>query len=308
MSKDHRKPDFLIIGAGKSGTTSLDNYLKGHPQIFIPNRKDAGFFASEAHEYDEDWLPESKAYYRKFISNGDEYYSLFAEASKGQLVGETSTIYLYSKNGYQLIKSAVPEVKIIAILRQPAKRLYSRFLHLSREGLKPTENFEDLFKKDSIWWIRPDLINEGFYHRHLSKFYGVFPRENIKILLYEDLKSRPRDLLVEIFNFLEVKEDISIDTEITYNKSGIIKNQFVNKVIGYNNILFRSFKNSFPKQFEKAKKNKHLLKVLGTIRSRNLAQPKAPTELLKRITDEIYTEDIRQLEKLIDKDLSSWKY
>lgn len=307
MLKKKRYPDFLIIGAGKSGTTSLDIYLNAHQEIFMSPRKDAGFFASEQYNISGDMLPESIAYYKKFINNETEYCNLFSDASSNQITGETSTIYLYSKNGYNLIFEKIPDVKLIAILRQPSQRLFSRYLHLAREGLLPTEKFEDIFNKESIWWKRPDLIQEGFYYKHLSRFYDVFPNGNIKVLLYDDLRKNPEYLFKEIFRFLGVDESFNPPSDTTYNRSGIIKNKAVNKIIGYNNPIFTSLKKVFPKYYDSMKKNPKAMKILDQIRSKNLEKPKLDPELNQRIINEIYLEDLNQLEHLIEKDLSGWK-
>ena len=307
MTTLHRMPDFLVIGAGKSGTTSLDKYLDAHPSIFMSQRKDPGYFASEQYAIHPGMRPESIAYYQKFIGDEETYLQLFVDAHEHQLVGETSTIYLYSENGYDLIKKAIPSVKLIAILRQPAQRVFSRYLHLAREGLLPTNDFEDIFDRTSLWWNRPDLIPEGFYFKHLSRFFDHFPHENIKVLLYEDLSKSPESLFREIFGFLEVDETFVPKTDVTYNRSGIIKNQSINKIIGYNNPLFRVTKKLFPKQYESLRKTPAALKVLDKVRSKNLSKPKLTPELNQRIINDIYLEDIEKLEQLISKDLSHWK-
>ena len=307
MSQNRQMPDFLIIGAGKSGTTSLDIYLDSHPSIFMSKRKDPGFFASEQYEITEDMLPESKAYYEKFINIEEDYSALFRNAEENQIKGETSTIYLYSGKGYLRIKERIPNVKLIAILRQPAERLYSRYLHLARENLLPTKDFQDIFDKSSIWWHRPDLIQEGFYFKHLSRFYKIFPKENIKVFLYDDLKHNSQELFSELFRFLEVEHEFKPITDVAYNQSGIIKNKFVNRLIGYNNPIFNLTKSFFPKQFESLKRNPTAQKLISKIRSKNLEKPSMDITLNQKIMDTIYNEDVSKLENLIEKDLTSWK-
>ena len=79
------------------------------------------------------------------------------------------------------IKYYVPHVKLIAILRQPAERLFSRYAHLLRVGKVPGDFFEGIFDKNSVWWQRPDLVQEGFYYKQLERFFSNFQHENIKI-------------------------------------------------------------------------------------------------------------------------------
>lgn len=306
MTLNKRFPDFLFIGAGKSGTTSLDKYISTHPEIFMSSRKDPGFFASEPFNLTSDMYPESVAYYKRFITDEGEYLELFSAAGSNQLIGETTTMYLYSEQSPQRIKSYIPDAKLIVVLRQPAERIYSRFLHLARENQLPSKSFEDLFDRSSKWWKRPDLVNEGFYYQHLKRFYENFPVENLKVILYDEMKSGKEEMFRELFRFLGVDEDFIPETDITYNQSGFIRNRMVNTLIGYNNPLIRLIRKSSPKLFSSMKENKVLLGLLNKVRSKNLHRPKLSPELKRRITEEIYKEDIKNLEKLTGKDLSTW--
>lgn len=306
MNGKDQYPNFLIVGAGKSGTTSLDQYISSHPQIFMSKRKDPGFFASEPYELTDEMFPESVQYYKRFITNEAEYLDLFSGAALDQLTGETTTMYLYSDKSPTRIKSVIPEVKLIAVLRQPAERLYSRYLHLAREALLPTQHFEDLFDQSTKWWIRPDLIPEGYYYKHLVRFYDHFPTENILVVLYDDLKASKESVFHSLFTFLGVDPSYIPETGIHYNQSGMIKNKLINSLIGYNNPAIRAIRKISPSIWSTLKGNKKLLKTLNTMRSKNLYRPELSIELKKKITEEIYIRDIKKLEKLIERDLSGW--
>ncbi len=126
-------PHFLVIGAGKSGTTSLHEYLKQHPQIFMA-RKEPNFFAYE--NLDPSTLddPDDREHYAQSFVSPESYLNLFAEAREGQLRGEVSNTYISKDGAWANIQRRLPEVKLIAILRHPAKRLFSRYTHLLRDG------------------------------------------------------------------------------------------------------------------------------------------------------------------------------
>ena len=192
-------PDFLVIGAGKSGTTSIDKYLHQHPEVFVPARKEPNFFGYEMiRETDLRQNPDDLAHYRRSVTSLEQYLGIFAEALPYQKIGETSNTYLYHKDAPLRIRHYIPDVKLIAILRQPADRLFSRFMHLARENRTPTKNFSDCLDRNTIWWQRNDLVREGFYAENLETYFRLFPRENIRVYLYEDLQREPLRTMQEM--------------------------------------------------------------------------------------------------------------
>ncbi|MEP2771612.1 MAG: sulfotransferase [Fulvivirga sp.] len=299
-------PDFLIIGAGKSGTTSLDNYLKQHPDIFMSSRKEPDFFSYDKIDLrtlDKDAL----AHYENAVTDIKTYSDLFQEASEHQLKGETSNTYLVIEGTAENIYSYHPQMKLIAILRQPTQRLFSRYLHLARESELPSKNFEEVLDKSSIWWIRNDLVKEGFYYKNLKRYFDVFPHQNIRVYLQEDLKNHPVKTLNSIYEFLSLKKLDAINDTIEYNKSGFIKNKFYDRTIGHNSIIKKVIKKVIPSTFYKSlKENKWLKQNINKLQEKNLERPQLSKALYQKITDDIYKEDIVSLSKLIKRDLNSW--
>jgi len=302
-----RIPDFLIIGAGKSGTTSLDNYLKQHPEIFIPDFKEPNFYGYEQSNAEDFSDPDDRNHYLQSVTTLDDYLKLFANAQPGQVIGETSNTYMYHENAPERIKYYNPDVKLIAVLRQPAGRLYSRYMHLARENRTPTEKFEDCLDRNSVWWKRNDLIKEGFYFKNLSKFYELFPTENIRVFLYEEFNADPDRILREIYQFLDVNPEFKANHSIRFNQSGIIKNKFLDKIYGQKGILTGTLKSMLPEGMIKSLKNSLFVqKQLNDLRSKNLEKPKMDPQVRHRLTHEVYGDDIIKLQKLIGRDLSHW--
>lgn len=299
-------PDFLIIGAGKSGTTSLDNYLKQHPDVFMSPVKEPDFFAYDRIDLstlDKDAL----AHYHTSITKIEDYLPLFKAAKPNQVVGETSNTYLVVEGTAETIKDYIPDVKLIAILRQPTERLYSRYLHLAREEELPSKNFEDVLDRNSIWWVRNDLVKEGFYHKNLSRYYNLFPKENIRVYLNEDLKKDSNAIMKDMFEFIGVEPLESINDSVKYNKSGFIKNKFYDKTLGHNSVIKLAVKKITPTLvYNKVKDNIWLQKVINNLKNRNLEQPKLDKALHQKITNDIYADDIKKLQNLINRDLSHW--
>lgn len=301
-------PDFLVIGAGKSGTTSLDKYLGQHPGIFVSRIKEPNFFGYEnmtRADFAEN--PGELAHFQGSVTNLEDYLRLFRDARPNQIKGETSNTYMYHEQAPFRIKYYIPDVKLIAILRQPAARLFSRYMHLARENRTPTKAFADCLDKDSIWWKRNDLIREGFYARNLARYYDLFPPENIRVLLYEELEQSPMQVMKTIYTFLKADPNFEPDVNLRYNESGIIKNRFLNHLYGPGGFVSKSIRAILPERvMDRLRGSLGLQKRMLALRGKNLHRPKFDPGLKRRLTHEVYGDDIRQLEKLIGRDLSHW--
>ena len=302
-------PDFLLIGAGKSGTTALHNYLNQHPEIFMCPLKETNFFELEGQEINSDPKkdPEMLFHYPQSINNLEDFQALFEDAEENNKLGETSPMYLYGEKSPESIKRQIPNAKLIAILREPTSRLFSRYLHLARDGHLPTENFTDALDPSTIWWRRNDLVKEGFYHKHISRYFELFDRSQIKVFLYDDLRKNPHQVISEMFEFIGVDSSFEPSMEVEYNVSGKPKNPIVDALIGSNSIIIRTAKAIMPGIIEKIKSSESAQKQLTELRKKNLDRDGLTDELKDRFYNEIYKNDILQLEKLLGRDLSSWK-
>ncbi len=300
-------PDFLIIGAGKCGTTSLDNYLRQHPEIYIPPVKEPNFFGYELlTEDDFKNNYQELIHFRNSVTTIDEYQKLFEPALDGQVKGETSNTYLYHKYAPDGIYSYNKDIKLIAIFRQPAERLWSRYLHLSRDSRLPSDDFAECLNRDSIWWKRNDLVQEGFYYRNLSSFYKLFKSSQIKVYLFEELKDSGETVLEDIFSFLGVDADFQIDMSVRYNQSGIVKNQVFDRLIGSNGIIPKVTRRMLGDQYQTLKESSTLQRLVTKVRKKNLSKPSIDPEIRKVLTNDIYGDDIRKLGKLTGKSLQHW--
>lgn len=300
-------PDFAIIGAGKSGTTALHKYLQQHPQIFIPEHKDPSYLAvmDERPTPPED-DPENLQYHPYAIYEAAAYQALFDPAAPGQLTGDVSTMYMYHPQAAANICRYRPDIKIIAILRNPAERLYSRYLHLARDGRQHETPLEQLFEPESIWWRRNDLIYEGLFYQHLKRYYDRFEPEQIKVFLYDDLKADEAGLIRQIFDFLGVEREVQPETDIRFNQSGIVKHAWKDYLIGHRSILRRSAEAVSPGLVQRMREHPRLQRLVSQMRAKNLERPPLNPELRERIINEIYKQDLLELQSLIGRDLSHW--
>lgn len=306
MKTHDRLPDFLIIGAGKSGTTAMLNFLDQHPEVFLPHRKEPNFFAIEGISPESFDSEGAKVYHRRSINNYEDYKELFVSANDSQVVGENSNLYLYSERAIDNIKRYVPEAKLVALLRNPTERLLSRYNHLLRENAAPDSDIQEIFNRESEWWKHPDLITEGFYGRYLERYFNTFPADQIKVVIYDDFRKNTLSVMKEVFEFIGVQSDFVPETNLILNKSGKLKDNTFNKYLGQKGRLVNFFKNRFPQGHKALKSNVKVQKVLTKWRNRNLETVGFSTEIEARITKEIYLEDIHLLEKILGKSFQSW--
>ena len=294
-----QKPNFIIIGAMKAATTSLYTYLKQHPDVFMTHIKEPMFFNTlqKANNF------KVHGGKRKKITNFDQYYSLFDDVKNEKAIGEASPAYLLNEDCPSLIQQHLPNTKIIAVLRHPVARAYSNFLHARRADREPIADFETAFNKEAErkaqnWSPLYHYKDKGYYAKQLQRYFTLFPKENIKVLLFEDLVKDPIKTTQEIFKFLNIDNSFIPDTSKKANVSGTPKGLFgwlIMKLRYYNlipNIQFSNYLSDLMIQF-----------IFKSAYKK--ASPLAP-ELKKRLTHTFYKEDILKLEKLIEKDLQHW--
>lgn len=296
-----------MIGAGKSGTTSLYEYLNDHPEVFMSPVKETNFFALEGEKLvDQKDDPNQMHHYPWSVMDVQSYHNLFRGVINEKAIGEVSPMYMYSEKAAFNIKKSMPEVKLIVILRQPADRLYSRYLHLARENRLPTSSFEDALDKDSIWWKRNDLVQEGFYHSHLTKYFQLFPKEQIHVVLYDDFRVNPKAVMKEIYQYIDVDASYSPNMDTEFNVSGIVVNKRLDNIIGQNSLVKSWICKASPSLSNYLLGNKRLKSWVNRVRNKNLRRPPL-SQYLKGQINEIYSTEIDNLQALINRDLSHWQ-
>src|SRR5437588_3739397 len=155
-------PNFLIIGAARSGTTSLYQYLRQHPDIFMSRIKETNFYTDEDQILDS-WAVRSRA----------KYETLFAGAKGERAIGEATPKYLNAIAGVERIHTDLPGVRLIASLRQPADRSYSSYLGRLMSG-RESRDIDDALRPGKY------VFDSGLYYPRLRRYFELFPREQIK--------------------------------------------------------------------------------------------------------------------------------
>ncbi|MDY6784009.1 MAG: sulfotransferase [Cyanobacteriota bacterium] len=295
-------PNFLIIGAAKAGTTSLYSWLAQHPQIYTSPIKEPNFFALQGEELN---YPAGTIHQRYLIEcklNLDAYLDLFKRVSDETAIGEASPIYLYHSQAASRIREFIPHAKIIAILRDPVERAYSNFLHHVRDGFETFSDFSQALQAEKErmkngWWWGFYYISGGFYSQQLKRYLKHFDRRQIKIYLYEDLRSNAQSLLQDIFEFLQIDSTFVPNRSQKSNGTGIPKNRILHRFLLQQNPLKNYLKPALPPGFRE--------RLRLYLSKRNLSKPPLPPALKTQLKA-IYREDILELQNLIQRDLSHW--
>jgi Sulfotransferase family len=215
-------PNFLVIGAQKSGTTALYYHLRSHPQVFMSPVKEPQFFASDLAGPSAG--PGDRASYR--FQDIDAYRGLFSGVRGEAAVGEASVSYLYSSVAARRIAETIPDARLIAVLRNPVDRAHSNYLHLVRDGREPCRDFaaalaaEDDRRRQG-WSANWHYRAKGYYGRQIARYLDVFPRERLRVYLYDDFEERPRVVLDDIARFLAVEPAFDQDLSLRLNVAGI---------------------------------------------------------------------------------------
>lgn len=281
-----RFPHFIIIGAGKCGTTSLHDYLNQHPDIYICPKKETFFFIDDkARENSRKWGS---------VTTLQEYIDLFAEAPESAILGEISTNYYACPESAELIKRTIPDVKIIAILRDPSERAFSSYQMFIRNGHERRSFAEVITAKTQH-------ITRGFYYQELLPFFQIFPAQQIKILLFDDLIKDQTKFLQDLFEFVGVRQDFLPDVSKRGREGGVPQNHWLHRLLTKKNLLRTSIASLLKLIFPLEKRQQLREKLLR----HNIAKNKLDPALRAQLID-LYRDDIIQLQIMINRDLSAW--
>lgn len=292
-------PNFLIIGAAKAGTTSLYGYLVQHPQVYMSPIKEPRFFALEGEQLD--FRGPAQSINHTSVTSLEEYSQLFQEVTSETAIGEASTIYLSNPLAPERIKHYIPDVKLIAILRDPCERAFSSYLHLVRDGYE-TLSFAEAIEAEPVriqenwqplWYYK----ERGFYYEQLQRYFAIFKPEQIKIYLYEDLATDSTAVTQDIARFLGIDDNFT--PELTRkNVSGIPKNRFLQNLLTRKNPIKSVLKPLLP---EALRQN-----AIQSLTKRNLGAKPTLSPQMRQKAIAIYREDILKLQELIQRDLTQW--
>jgi len=274
-----RKPTFLFIGAGKTGSKWLHDIMLQHAEIYVPTIADPYYFD------------------RLYHKGMDWYLRLFAGApAEAKAIGELSHDYLHSRVAAERVKADLPGVRLLVCLRNPMDHIISSYLGLVRAGATKATLSEALEEF-------PELLAEPSYAEHLETWFELFDHSQIRVLLYDDLRASPKEFAREVFDFLGVSTPDSIDYDRVVNSSTQPRSYLVSRVV-------RVGKN--------AARKAGFVGLVGTVKRNQrvwnlLYRPTDPVEK-PRLSEADHArlaprfrEEIGRLSALIGRDLSAWE-
>jgi hypothetical protein len=213
MTRADGWPDFLIMGAPKAGSSAVHAALTSHPQLFLSPVKEPKYFMcgdAPAPLYTGPGDAHSR---REWIWRREEYLDLFRESPPGTLRGESTPFYLFDRESHRRIAESVPDVRLIAVLRDPVDRAYSNWMHLWADGLEPESDVVAACDAEEArirggwapFWRYRGL---GRYGEQLASLYRHFPADQVLVVRYRDLVDGPQAELNRICRFLGVEEHL----------------------------------------------------------------------------------------------------
>lgn len=299
-------PSFILLGAAKAGTTVLWEHLKAHPDIFMCPVKEPNFFAMEGKRAAFAGPGDDAAINRHCVTDLDSYSQLYSEAGKAQACGEASNLYLYSPDAPATVRHYVPDAKLLVVLRNPADRAYSSFLHLRRDEREPFTRFRDALAHEAervsanwehLWHYR----RMGLYSEQLTRYFDLFDRAQMHIYLYEDLLESPGDVLRSIFTLLEVDPAHEPDLSLRTSATGLPRNRWVHRVL-WPLIDQPSILKSLAKRLTSERVRRM---ISYKVKVKNIRKPEFPPDVRRELTA-YFREDVLRLQTMIGRDLSAW--
>ncbi len=287
-----KAPNFFIIGEPRSGTTSLHDLLAQHPDIFMSHIKEPHCFSSLDFPSPEDEI-------LNITRDHSQYKELFANAHGYKIRGESSTYYLADPESPKLLRKQVPQAKLVAVLRDPIERAYSHYLLYNRRGAQEKsfletvqENIDNPADQQTLVY---HIVELGKYHEHISRYLQCFSKEQLHVVLLDDLMKKPKTTLKQIFAFLGVDESPAKEIELgeAHNSYAQPRNPLLGKLMSNKELTNIGLK-TIPRPLLRKLRNDVLLK-------KTKKPPLDP--MAKKLLQQTYEPEVSRLEKLLDRDL-----
>lgn len=302
-----KKPDFFIVGAPKSGTTAMNEYLSAHPDIYIPPQKEMHFFGAD--------LRFSGTFYRRDLP---AYLDTFAAWNGQKRAGEASVWYLYSTQAAAEIKAFNPEASIIIMLREPVEMIYSLYYQFLWDGNEHLPSFEQALaaeddRRAGKNITRTTYLTQGLLYREtahyagqVARYFEVFGRERVHVILYDDFAADVRACYQRTLAFLgvdpeRIETDFAVVNANKYADSVAVRNILRDPIVRRAARAVRPF---LPRAVYNA-----LQDAQTRFRRSNTRFEKRPplNPDLRAALQREFAPEVERLGDLLGRDLSVWK-
>lgn len=287
-------PNFVCPGAPKSGTTTVFQLLKQHPEIYLPRVKEPKFF-SEHQNY----------------SKGLDWYQteFYPDAQGKKIIGDMSPDYMIYHYVPERIRQCLGEnVRLVFMLRNPVDRAYSHYL-MNRWWSGEHRPFEkavhdniESIRREGPWNKPDNYVCGSLYYLQIINFLNYFPKENMKFILFEDYIKDTIKIVNEIICFLGLQSDREMEFKMKINRARFPRSMIVSRVIG--SLAFKNTISAILGSDKMTRKCLRYLHQLNTSRKKN-QYPAVPDHVRNKLRD-YFAGDLVKLEELIGKDIGLW--
>ena len=292
------RPDFFIVGAPRCGTTALYEYLRGHPEIFLPEHKEPLYFGSDLTQIHGKLTEE-------------DYLRLFAPATPGQRIGEASTWYLCSKEAPREIHAFSPNAKIIIMLRNPVDVMYSLHGEIVFYGGEELLDFEEALAAEPDRRqgrrLGPTRRPEALFYREtvrfadqVERYLDEFGSDHVKVIVFDEFIRDLVSAYVDVLRYLGVDESYRPSFERVNESKRSLSPRLQAFVVRPPKPVARLIP-----LLRRAPLAHQVRSALLSANSRTYDRPPMSEPLRQRLTAELAPE-VERLGELIGRDLSAW--
>ena len=296
-----RLPDFLIIGAARSGTTALYSYLRQCPRVFMPGNKEPNFFAFDG------TVPDFRGPGADFLNNSvtdlGAYAALFEDAPADAILGEASPLYLFSERAPGRIRHHVPHVRMIAILRNPVDQAFSHFMYAQKWRIEPLDDFVAALDAEEerlaeSWQYLFGYSRFPRYGEQLERYFALFPRGQFFIRTYDEFCEDPAGVFSDMLAFIGADPAFRPDMSSRPNPGGTARSGAVQDFLMRPGPAVAAVARLLPERLRRAVRDR--ISEMNLVREQEMPA-RARAILVERLAD-----DVARLERLIGRDLGHW--
>lgn len=291
-------PDFIIAGAAKCGTTALAQFLSQVPSVYMSENKEPRFFTRLEGNMEKGISGDGPRLSGNYDKGMAWYQKLFEQAKPGQLKAEASTVYFCNEDAAELIYANNPSVKLIFMLRDPAKRVYSHYWQEYKLGFE-FPSFEQMMKENNPRLVYYKSISA--YKKNLSRFFALFRPEQIHIIIQEEFEKNTEQQFADVLSFLGL-EPAKIDLNKRVNEQVAPKNRNVARAL--TKLQASPLKHLLPGSV--LKKAGKLRMKLFKANAKPFKYPPLPKDIADGLKQE-FKEDIVFVEQVLGRSIEAWK-
>jgi hypothetical protein len=305
--------DFVGIGASRSGTSWIAACLYEHPDVLMPVRKELHFF-NRSHFFTDD---------HRLNPNGLEILrKVFLQNQSELIQGEFTPRYMIDENALLRIRTNFPRSKILIALRDPVERAFSQFCFF-RFNMKK-ENEPD-FLRALNGYYQEDYLTKSLYYQHMVNILRIFDRENLHVMIFEDISTDPEKVISSLYRFLGASASFRPSVlNMKVNQAGVNQKEppylwasVVKFIINSDNNLVRKYRaklrqiiyrvNSLIDDHPYPVSKENFLERIHNIHVERQEKPRLERSIKRLVFEKYFKEDVANLERLLSLDLQDWK-